>query len=227
MSLAQGKFLGRTALITGASRGLGAALARRLAAEGAHCILLARTVGGLEEVDDAIRKAGGQPATLVPLDLGKDHDQIDALGAQLHQRFGKLDLLIANAATLGGLSPVGHIDPHAWHQTIAVNLTANYRLIRSLDPLLRQSDAGRAVFMTCSPDSMGEAFWGAYAASKAGLEKLTQCYAAEMHRSPVQVKLVDPGIMATKLRAQAFPGLDPATLPQADEAAVRIVASIN
>ena len=159
-----GRLAGRLALVTGASRGLGAALAKRFAAEGAHVILTARTQGGLEEVDDEIRKAGGMPATLLPLDL-RERDKIDQMGAAIDERFGRLDVLVGNAAVLGRLSPLGHLDPRSWDEVMAVNLTANWRLIRALDPLLRSSDAGRALFVTCAAARDLAAYWGASSAA--------------------------------------------------------------
>jgi NAD(P)-dependent dehydrogenase (short-subunit alcohol dehydrogenase family) len=201
-----GRLDGRIALITGASRGIGAAVALRFAEEGAHLILTARTVGGLEEIDDIVQQHGGS-ATLVPLDL-KNFYEIDQMGAALQQRFGKLDILVANAATLGILSPVGHIDPVVWDDVVQLNLTSNYRLIRSLDPLLRASDAGRAVFVT-SGASRGIAYWGAYAATKAGLDALIKCYADEVENTDVRVNLLNPGATRTNMRAEAFPGEDP------------------
>jgi NAD(P)-dependent dehydrogenase (short-subunit alcohol dehydrogenase family) len=204
-----GRLEGRVALITGASRGIGAAVAVRFAEEGARLILTARTVGGLEEIDDIVQQHGGS-ATLVPLDL-KNFDEIDQMGAALHQRFGKLDILIANAATLGILSPVSHIDPGVWDDVVQLNLTSNYRLIRSLDPLLRASDAGRAVFVTSSA-TRGIAYWGAYAATKAGLNTLITCYADEVENTNVRVNLLNPGATQTNMRAQAFPGEDPNSL---------------
>lgn len=186
-------------------------MARRFAAEGARLVLVARTVGGLEEVDDEVRAAGGT-ATLVPLDL-TDFDAIDRLGQSLHERFGRLDILVANAAQLGTLSPVGHIEPQVWMQVINLNLTANWRLIRSLDPLLRAGDAGRAIFVTDALARAPKAFWGAYAAAKAGLEALVRVYADETERSSLRVNLVDPGPLRTKLRARAFPGESPDRLP--------------
>jgi NAD(P)-dependent dehydrogenase (short-subunit alcohol dehydrogenase family) len=204
-----GRLDGRIALITGASRGIGAAVALRFAEEGAHLILTARTVGGLEEIDDIVQQHGGS-ATLVPLDL-KNFDEIDQMGAALQQRFGKLDILVANAATLGILSPVGHIDPGVWDDVVQLNLTSNYRLIRSLDPLLRASDAGRAVFVT-SGASRGIAYWGAYAATKAGLDALIKCYAEEVENTDVRVNLLNPGATRTNMRAEAFPGEDPYSL---------------
>lgn len=217
---------GRITLITGASRGLGAAMAKRLAAAGAHVVLTARTVGGLEEVDDAIRSSGGEPATLVPLDLAK-LDQINVLGASLHQRFGRLDAVIANAAMLGALSPVALSDAKLWQQVMTVNLAANYRLIRALDPLLRASDAGRAVFVTCAAGHEPKAFWNAYAVSKAGLESLARLYAAETATSTIRANLIDPGPMRTRLRATAFPGEDPAALPLPDAAADAVLALVR
>ncbi len=223
----KGRLDGRLALVTGASRGIGAAVARRFAAEGAQMILTARTVGGLEEVDDQIRQGGGKPATLVPLDL-RDFDRIDALGASLYERFGKLDVLVGNAGILGTLSPLGHGDPAAWQAVIDVNLTANFRLIRSLDPLLRRSDAGRAIFVTSGAAARPIPYWGAYATSKAALEMLVGIYAAETAKTAVRVNLIDPGVVRTIMRAQAFPGEDPESLkpPEAiTEAFVELAAA--
>lgn len=205
---------GRTALVTGASRGIGAAVARRYAAEGAHVVLVARTVGGLEEVDDAIRAEGGA-ATLVPLDLAEGI-KIDELGARLFERFGKLDILVGNAATLGVLTPLTHMDPPVWDRVMAVNVTANWRLLRSMDPLLRRSDAGRAIFVTSGVTRGVFPFWGAYAVSKAALETLVRTYAAEVAEFGVRANVVDPGVVRTAMRAQAMPGEDPATLPAPD-----------
>ncbi len=204
-----GRLNGRIALVPGASRGIGRAVALRFAEEGAHLILTARTVGGLEEVDDLVRGRGGN-ATLVPMDLSQV-DEIDRLGAAIHQRFGRLDVLVANAAMLGVLSPVGHIEPLVWDETIRLNLTSNYRIIRSLDPLLRQSEAGRAIFVT-SGAARGKAFWGAYAATKAGLESLVKCYAKEMENTNIRVNLLSPGATRTGMRASAFPGENPKTI---------------
>ncbi len=201
----------RIALITGASRGIGAAVAERFAAEGARLVLVARTVGGLEEVDDKCRRAGAPPATLVPLDL-REFDLIDPLGASLYERFGRLDVLVGNAATLGTLSPMGHIQPTTWSETLDLNLTANWRLIRSLDPLLRQSEAGRAIFVTSGVAAGAKPYWGPYAASKAALEMMVKTYAAELRKTGVRANLLDPGVVATSLRAQAFPCEDPAAL---------------
>jgi NAD(P)-dependent dehydrogenase (short-subunit alcohol dehydrogenase family) len=205
-----GRLDGRFALITGASRGIGRAAGLALAREGAHVILLARTVGGLEEADDEIRAAGGS-ATLVPLDL-KDFDALDRLGASIHERWGKLDIFIANAGRLGPLSPLGHVTPKDWGEVIDVNLTANWRLIRSLDPLLKRSDAGRVVFLSSDVAREPHAYWGPYAVTKAGLEMLALTYAAECVKSAVKVNILDPGIKRTKMRAEAMPGEDPLTL---------------
>ena len=209
---------GRVALITGASRGIGAAVAKRFAAEGAQVVLLARSQAGLEEVDDEIRALGGK-ATLVPLDLRQPED-IDRMGASLFQRFGKLDILVGNAGVLGGLSPVGHYSLKDWNEVMAVNCTANWRLIRGFDPLLRHSDAGRAIFTTSAVVNEPHPFWGAYAASKAALETLALTWAAEVARTTkLKINLVDPGVVATRLRIEAFPGEDPATLATPDSVA--------
>jgi NAD(P)-dependent dehydrogenase (short-subunit alcohol dehydrogenase family) len=211
----------RIALVTGASRGIGMATALKLAEAGAHVVAVARTVGGLEELDDAIRAAGGS-ATLVPLDL-KDSPAIDRLGAALNERYRRLDVLVANAAILGVLSPLGHVEPKAWDEAIAVNVTANWRLIRAMDPLLQASDAGRAVFVTSGITSHPRAYWGAYAASKAALEMMTRIYAAETETTRVRVNLFNPGPTRTRLRAQALPGEDQTTLEPPDKPAARIV----
>lgn len=205
------KLKNRIALITGASRGIGAAVAKRFAREGAHVILVARTVGALEALDDEITSAGGV-ATLVPLDLA-DHDKIDALGASIAKRFGKLDILVGNAGVLGDLTPLTHAESTMWDNVIAVNLTANWRLIRSLDPLLKLSDTGRAMFVTSGIVAAAHPYWGAYAVSKAALEMLVGTYAAENARTKIRVNLVDPGVVRTKMRASAMPGEDPKTLP--------------
>jgi NAD(P)-dependent dehydrogenase (short-subunit alcohol dehydrogenase family) len=210
--MAGGRLQGRLALITGASRGIGAAVAERFAVEGAHVILLARTPGALEEIDDRIGRSGGK-ATLVPLDL-READSIDKMGYALYQRFGRLDILIGNAAVLGGLSPVGHFAVKDWETVMAVNVTANWRLIRSFDTLLRRSDAGRAIFVTSRAAAAALPYWGAYAASKAALEVLVRTWAAEVGRTtPLKANLVDPGVVRTRLRAEAFPGEDPSQHP--------------
>lgn len=202
----------RIALVTGASRGIGRAVAVGLAREGAHVVLLARTVGGLEEVDDEIRAFGGT-ATLVNLDL-KQSDKVDALGPTLYQRWGKLDILVANAGVLGPLSPLAHITGDAWNEVIEVNLTANWRLIRSLDPVLRRSDAARAVFVSSGAAAAKNAYWGPYSVSKAGLEALVKTYAHEVASTPIKVNLLNPGPVRTTMRQRAFPGENPATLPE-------------
>ena len=205
-----GRLSGRLALITGASRGLGAAAALAFAREGAHCVLVARTVGGLEALDDRIQALGGQ-ATLVPLDV-TDGPGIDRLGAALYERFGRLDVLLGNAAILGTLSPVGHIEPNIFEQVMAVNVTANWRLIRSLDPLLRRSDAGRAIFVTSGISRKVVPYWSAYAASKAALDMLVATYAAECAHTPVRANLYNPGPTRTAMRKEAFPGEKPESL---------------
>jgi NAD(P)-dependent dehydrogenase (short-subunit alcohol dehydrogenase family) len=216
------KLAGRVALVTGASRGIGAAVAVELARNGAHVVALARTVGGLEETDDAIRANGGT-ATLVPADV-KDYDAIDRLGAALHERFGRLDVLVGNAGVLGALSPLGHIEPKVWEDVIAVNLTANWRLIRACDPLLRAADAGRAVFITSGASATASAYWGPYAVSKAALDMLVRTYAAETAQTSVRANLFNPGPIRTRMRANAMPGEDPSTLDTPDQVAREIVA---
>jgi NAD(P)-dependent dehydrogenase (short-subunit alcohol dehydrogenase family) len=211
----------RIALVTGASRGIGAATALALAKAGAHVVATARTVGGLEELDDAIR-AVGSSATLVPLDL-KDYDGIDRLALALHERYRKLDVLVANAGILGPLSPLGHVEPKAWDDVIAVNVTANWRLIRAMEALLRASDAGRAVFITSGAATSAKAYWGPYAAAKAALDTLARTYAAETANSPVRVNLFNPGGTRTRMRAAAMPGEDPMTLPTPEDVAEAIL----
>jgi NAD(P)-dependent dehydrogenase (short-subunit alcohol dehydrogenase family) len=215
---------GRVALITGASRGIGAALALELAKLGAQCVLVARTQGGLEEVDDAIRSADGKPATLLPFDLQKAEKDIDMIGPSIVERFGRLDILVHNAGALNKLTPVAHIEPRDWAEVMAVNLTASWRLIRSCDPPLRASDAGRAVFVTSGRVLRPRAYWGMYGASKAGMEHLVMTWAQEVEATPLRVNLVDPDIVATKMRAAAMPGEDPATIPQPADVAPGIAA---
>ena len=203
---------GKIALITGASRGIGRAVALRFALEGAHLILTARTQGALEELDDEIQKInGGVPSTLVPGDI-TNFDMIDQMGAAVYERFGKLDILIGNAGLLGQLSPLSHIEPKKWDQVMAVNLTANWRLVRSFDALLRQSEAGRAIFVTSTVGHVARAYWGSYAISKAGLEMLANIYAEETKKSNVRVNLINPGGTRTAMRAEAMPGEDPETV---------------
>ncbi len=211
------RLAGRIALVTGASRGIGRAVALALAREGAHVILLARTQGALEEVDDEVRAAGGT-ATLLQLDLRKG-DKLDALGPTIFQRWGKLDILVGNAGILGPLSPLGHITADAWADVININLTANWRLIRTCDPLLRKSDAGRAIFVSSGAASGSYAYWGPYAVSKAGLEALVKTYAREVERTPVRANIINPGPTRTGMRAKAFPGENPETLPAPEELA--------
>src|SRR5437588_4730746 len=206
-----GRLAGRIALITGASRGIGAAIALRFAGEGAHVVLAARTVGGLEEVDDQIRAAGGS-ATLVPVDL-REFARIDELAAALYERYGRLDILVGNAAEFGLFSPAGHIDPKLWGEIIDLNLTANWRLIRAMDPLLRAAPAGRAIFVTSRLARDALPYYGPYAVSKAGLETMVRIYAGEIARTTVRANLIDPGIARTRLRAVIFPGENPETVP--------------
>ncbi len=208
---------GRIALITGASRGIGGAVAKRFAAEGAHVILIARTVGGLEETDDAIKAEGGS-ATLVPLDLAAANG-IEELGQAIANRFKRLDILIGNAGVLGTLGPAAHMDVPVWERAIAVNLNANWRLIRSFDPLLRESDAPRAIFVTSGVTRGVFPYWSAYAASKAALETLVKTYAAEVAKTKIRVNLLDPGVLRTKLRAEAFPGENQKSLPPPESVA--------
>ena len=209
-----GALVDKIALISGASRGIGAAVAKRYATEGAHVILVARTKGGLEEVDDAIRKAGGQ-ATLFVADV-TDYNKIDQMGAALFERFGRLDILVGNAAILGDLCPVSHIDPKTWDQVMAINTTANWRLLRSCDPLLRQSEAGRAIFLTSSVGAKPRAYWSIYAISKAALEMMVKVYAAEIANTQIRANLINPGATRTKMRALAMPGEDPKKLQTPD-----------
>jgi NAD(P)-dependent dehydrogenase (short-subunit alcohol dehydrogenase family) len=211
----------RVALVTGASRGIGHATALALAKAGAHVVALARTVGGLEELDDAIKGLGGS-ATLVPLDL-TDYPGIDRLGLALHERFGRLDVLVGNAGILGPLSPLDHVEPQAWDAVIAVNVTANWRLIRAMDRLLKLSNAGRVVFVSSGIASLALAYWGPYAVSKAALETLARTYAAETATTNVRVNIFTPGPMRTRMRAQAFPGEDPMTHETPEKAAEKIV----
>lgn len=212
---------GKIALVTGASRGIGAAVAKSLAAKGAHVIALARTVGGLEELDDEIKQRGGS-ATLVPADLRK-FDDLDRMGQALYERFKKLDILVGNAGQLGVLSPLAHVDQKTWDEVIAVNVTANFRLIRSLDLLLRAADAARAVFITSGAASKATAYWGPYAVSKAALDMLVRTYAAEVSTTNIKVNLFNPGPIRTRMRAKAMPGEDPMSLTPPETVAEAIV----
>ncbi len=206
---------GRIALITGASRGIGRATAIGLAKAGAHVVALARTVGALEEIDDEIRASGGA-ATLVELDLKKP-EKIDALGPTLLQRFDRLDILIANAGILGPLSPLGHITTKDWREVMDINLTANWHLIRAVDPLIRRSQAARAIFVSSGAALARQAYWGPYSVSKAGLEALAKSWAHELADTPHRVNIVNPGPIRTGMRAKAYPGEDPASLKAPDE----------
>ena len=211
----------RIALVTGASRGIGAELALQLAQAGAHVVAVARTVGGLEELDDRIRAADGS-ATLVPLDV-KDFDGIARLALALYERYGRLDVLIGNAGVLGPLSPLGHVEPKDFDNLFAVNVTANWQFIRTMDPLLKAAPAGRAVFLTSAVAHMGRAYWGPYAASKSALEALVCAYAAETATTNVRANLFAPGPTRTRMYLGAFPGIDPETLPPPEQVARAIV----
>jgi NAD(P)-dependent dehydrogenase (short-subunit alcohol dehydrogenase family) len=216
----------KVAVVTGASRGIGRAAALGLAAAGAHVIAVARTVGALEELDEEIKKAGGEAPTLVPLDI-TDYAGIDRLGAAIHERWGKLDMLLANAGLLGTITPLAHLEPKVWDSVFAVNVTANWRLIRSLDVLLRQSDAGRALFLTSGITKVFLPYWGVYSASKAAMEALVRTYAAEINRTNAKVNLLNPGPLRTRMRAQAAPGEDPATLKPPEAAVPDIVRMLS
>jgi NAD(P)-dependent dehydrogenase (short-subunit alcohol dehydrogenase family) len=221
MDQAAPRLAGRLALITGATRGIGRAVAVAYAREGAHVILTGRTTGALEEVDDEIRALSGS-ATLLALDL-KRLEKIDALGPTIYQRWQKLDILVANGGILGPLSPLGHVTAEAWDDVLKVNLTANWRLIRTLDPLLRMSDAGRAIFVSSGAAARPRAYWGPYAVSKAGVEALARTYAEEVANTAVRVNMINPGPTRTRMRAQAFPGEDPAKLKTPDDIAPTFV----
>jgi NAD(P)-dependent dehydrogenase (short-subunit alcohol dehydrogenase family) len=217
-----GALTNSVALVTGASRGLGAAVAVELARLGAHVVIIARTQGGLEDVDDAIREFSGS-ATLLPLDL-QQSDQIDLLGPSVFQRFGRLDILVHCAAALGELTPTPHIEPKDWATALSVNLTAACRLIRTCDPLLRAAPAGRAVFVTDARARSPTAYWGSYAASKAGMEHVVLTWSDELRQTRLRVNLFDPGTMRTRLRAHAFPAEDPASQPTPQAAATALTA---
>lgn len=215
------RFKDRIVVVTGASRGIGRAVAEALGREGAHVVAVARTEGGLAELDDAVSAAGGS-TTLVPLDL-KDSAGIDRLGAALLERYGRIDALFGNAGILGVLSPLGHVAPKVWDEVMAVNVTANWRLVRSLDPLLRQSDSGRALFVTSGAARNIRAYWGPYAVSKAALEALVKTYAAELNVSAAKANLFNPGPLRTRMRAQAMPGEDPESLEPPERVAPHIL----
>ncbi len=212
----------RVALVTGASRGFGAAIAVELARHGAHVVITARTQGGLEATDDAIR-AVGSTATLLPLDL-MDGATLDQIGPSLHARFGRLDILVSNAGVLGRLTPAPHILSADWAQVVGVNMTANWHLIRSCGQLLLAATAGRAVFITTGRVQRPKAYWGAYGATKAGMEHLVRTWADEVRSTNLRVNLFDPGIMRTAMRADAMPGEDPATVPPPTEVAPQVAA---
>ena len=216
---------GRVTLVTGASRGIGYQAALALAKAGSHIIATARTQGGLEDLDDAIKAEGGD-CTLVPMDL-KNSDGIDQLGKIINDRWGRLDGFFANAGVLGDMTPAPHTVPKKWDEVMAVNVTANYRFIRSLDPLLRASEAGRAVFMTSGVAQTHRAYWGAYAASKAALEAFVSCYAKESEITALKVNLLNPGATRTAMRAKAVPGEDPETLPDPADLAPLIVEMLS
>lgn len=219
-------FSGKIALVTGASRGIGRAAAIALGQAGAHVVLLARTVGGLEETDDEIRRGGGK-ATLIPADLG-DFASIDQLGPAVGQRFGRLDVLVLNAGVLGELAPIPDIAPKVWRQVFDVNVEANWRLLRALDPYLRASEAARVLVMTSrAGGEVAKPFWGVYAASKAALEMLARTYAEETKATGLRVALIDPGAMRTKMRAAAMPGEKAETLPPPAEIAPLILKAAS
>jgi len=212
----------KIAVVTGASRGIGREAALALARAGAQIVAIARTEGALTELDDEIRKLTGQPATLVPLDIA-DGDSLDGLGLALHQRFGRIDVLVHAAAILGPVTPVSHIEPKHWDRIVAVNLTATYRLIRSFEPLLRASPAGRAIFLTTGLAARPQAFFGPYGITKAGLEHMVRTWADELEQTTIRAALLSPGPMRTAMRAEAFPGEDPLTLPDPSEIGPLIV----
>ncbi|HEX7947844.1 MAG TPA: SDR family NAD(P)-dependent oxidoreductase [Phenylobacterium sp.] len=212
----------RIALVTGASRGIGYAAAVALARAGAHVVAVARTQGGLEALDDEIKAATGHAATLVPMDLA-EHGGLDQLGLAIHERFGRLDILVHAAAMLGPMTPVSHIEPAQWDKVISLNLTASYRLIRSVEPLLRASSQPRAIFLTSGRAIRPKAFWGPYGVTKAGLEHLVRTWADELEKTNIRAVLLDPNVMRTRMRAEAMPGEDPATLPEPSEIGPLIV----
>lgn len=213
-----GRLQDRIALITGASRGIGAAVALRFAAEGAHVVLVARTRGGLEDIDDRIRKAHGddRAATLLELDL-KNLEQVDMIGPTIAERFGRLDIVVGNAGLLGEMAPINHIDAAIWSDVVDVNLNANWRLIRTTDPLLRLSDAGRAIFVSSGAAHGKRPYWGAYAVTKAALEMMVTCWAAETEETNLKINILDPGATRTSMRAEAYPGEDPSSVKTPEE----------
>ena len=225
MAQAKADLAGKVILVTGASRGIGYQAALEAAQRGAHVVAVARTVGGLEELDDEIQDLGSS-ATLVPLDL-RDGDAIDRLGAAIFERWGALDGLIANAGQLGVLSPLPHVKPEDFEKVMTVNVTANYRLLRSTDLLLRQADAGRVVFVSSSSAKSARPFWGLYAASKAAVDAMAKSYAGEVAQSKVKVNVFYPGAVRTAMRAKAMPGENPDTLPTPADIAPKLVDLIS
>ncbi|KQS80517.1 oxidoreductase [Rhizobium sp. Leaf384] len=217
---------GRIALVTGASRGIGYFTALELARAGAQVIACARTVGGLEDLDDAVKAAGGLPVTLVPFDLA-DMDAIDRLGAAIHERWGRLDILVANAGILGTISPIGHFEAKVFEKVMTINVTATWRLIRTVEPLLVRSDAGRALIISSSAAHKCKPFWGAYSASKAAVEALARTWAGETQRLPLRILSVDPGGTRTAMRALAMPGEDPETVPHPSEVARTLLTLVG
>jgi NAD(P)-dependent dehydrogenase (short-subunit alcohol dehydrogenase family) len=221
MTGAERSLAGRIALITGATRGIGHALAIALARAGAHVVGTGRTQGALEELDDAVR-AVGSTATLVPLDM-RDYPGIYRLAKALNERHNRLDILVGNAAIAGQRSPLSHVDPAGWDEVMAVNVTANYHLIRAMDPLLHRSVAGRAVFMTSGAATNARAYAGSYSVSKAALSVLARTYAAETDSTPIRVNAFNPGPTRTRMRAQVMRGEDPMTLPTPEQVAEKIL----
>lgn len=221
MTTPEKRLTGKIALVTGASRGLGRAVSLALAREGAHVIISGRTTGALEELDDEIAKIGGT-ATILALDLTKG-DKLDQLGPSLYQRWQHLDIFVANAAILGPLSPLSHVTADAWSSVIDTNLTANWRLIRTLDPLLHKAAGARVIFVTSRAAHGKNAYWGPYAVAKAGLEALAATYAAESENTPIRIATLDPGGIRTGMRSKAFPGEDPMTLPTPEDVAPLVI----
>ncbi|RDL52331.1 putative oxidoreductase YciK [Ensifer sp. M14] len=215
----------RVAVVTGASRGIGYFTALELAKAGAHVVACARTVGGLEELDDAIKAAGGS-ATLVPFDLA-DMAAIDKLGGAINERWGKLDIMVANAGVLGTISPIGHVEAKVFDKVMTINVNATWRLIRTLEPLLIKSDAGRALILSSSAAHKCKPFWGPYSASKAAVEALARTWAGETQRLPLRILSVDPGATRTAMRAQAMPGEDPETVPHPSEIAAKLLPLVG